>query len=872
MIPSFEIKYLELNWYDENTLIKVIESLNALRLEYDEQRKLFKAETTIYPKALGVNKGQLAIRFFNALTEHPYIKMPNGKRNYLSSIIDPETGHIWWIAKEKWLSQQKQWTGVAPNIVGTIQLSLEGQTCEIDINGSDFTLEQLEQYLRTFKNDLWELILDDDSSVYFETEEKFIDVSKSFIDAVNNLVIHANKILETPKVELREIQALKPRKKVRPVKRTFLELATKTNQRLLTSRASESSYNVIENRYILFVLERCYRIINQVVVLSGSKEKKLNDTIINLQKRYDSFSDAVKVNRDLFVADLKLIREHTRLTYWQAHIDEKIKEKEINLYPELSHPDHDIYLKIENKTQGKEGVFVNVWDGQRWMKDYKKFIILNFTANLSELVDIFQHGMMLKINGSYSRTSKGDGCELSFDYISSIQIIDHTTISTAKKSFAKEKNIGITLSENGWIRPISNKELKEQEREKKALINRIGFYSKKQQEYSRVYQKIEPKLRALKKIISSFRGLKIKPSNHFPNSMTFVRNPNYQGVHNSYKVLKKATNLNDEEILVSLEQIDKIGLVNMPILYERWVLVQLILVLKNKLRFTPQSDWKYKLISAIKTNKTDIEIKLEHKMAKRFVSLWYEKTLHNGKRPDFILDVTWAKANVANEPLNFKRFVLDAKFFDKSTFLRAGGMMAKINKLYTDKNYSEGSKNPVFLIHPCIDLIEKPVTAQDWGRYSYLGEIEFNENEKSIFHEKGAIFLSPINRDNFNDELQRLLGLILQYKIENNQVSHNENDKTEAVPICICCGSTKIKELEKSDRYYNKQGVMLKRTSRSVWMQCVECELVQIYNHCGDQVCDNRIIKNGFYWSYHSARAIEPFNIKCPLCSSWGAW
>lgn len=47
MNPNFEIKYLELKWYNKDTLTKVTESLNSLRLEYDEKRELFKAETTI---------------------------------------------------------------------------------------------------------------------------------------------------------------------------------------------------------------------------------------------------------------------------------------------------------------------------------------------------------------------------------------------------------------------------------------------------------------------------------------------------------------------------------------------------------------------------------------------------------------------------------------------------------------------------------------------------------------------------------------------------------------------------------------------------------------------------------------------------------
>src|SRR5690606_34721829 len=111
---------------------------------------------------------------------------------------------------------------------------------------------------------------------------------------------------------------------------------------------------------------------------------------------------------------------------------------------------------------------------------------------------------------------------------------------------------------------------------------------------------------------------------------------------------------------------------------------------------------------------------------------------------DFMLDLYWYTEN-DSEKLNrqLKRFVLDAKFYDKKTFVREGGMMSKINELYELKNYSEDGENPVFLIHPCDNLIDSRVTAQEWGKYSYLGEMES--------HDKGAVFLNPIDRNLYND-------------------------------------------------------------------------------------------------------------------------
>lgn len=878
MNPNFEIKYLEIKWYNKDTLTKITESLNALRIEHDEKRELFKAETTIYPKLAGVNRGQLAIRFFNEIAEKPYIEMPSGERNYLSTIKDPDTSIVWWIVKEKWISEQKQWVGIAPNIVGTIRLLLQNKICEIDINGSDFTRKQLDQYLRTFKNDLWELILDEGSAVQAEAKKtQGIGFNIEVIECINSLVFHADKILKTPKVELREIQALKPRKAVKPVKRTFLELATKTNQRFLTSRATEPSYNVAENRYVLFALERCYRIIKQIVILAENKAQRFQDTVEKLQNQHDAFTDKMKVNRDMVVSDLKKIRERTKVEYWQEKIDKNLKKNGIELNPSAFSSDFFIKLDGFSKNQStnkKDGFFLRVWNGYDWIKPENKSGILSLRYSYSKFVHIFEPGMTLRINCDYTSRSTERSVIFSFQRVYAIELIDSAAIQKAKEAFEKEKEIGKKLAANDWMKLLSKQELDEQKKEKLALKNRVDFYNKNLKISSYIFEKVKPKLRAIKKHIKCFEALNVKPFSNFPNSMTFVRNPHYQGLNNGYKALRDITNLNDEELLISLEEIDKIGLVNMPLLYERWTLIQIILVLKEIFRFIPKGDWKYQIIKAVKTNKTDIEINLSNESAKRYISLWYEKNLPNNRRPDFVIDLTWfTEDDFENKDYRFKRFVLDAKFYDKATFGRAGGMMAKVNELYKDKNYSENSVNPVFLIHPCDDLIEDQVTSQSWSKYSFLGELNFPGDGELHSHNKGAVFLNPINRTLYRDELQRLLGLFIQYKLEPSSTESSSNDRTQAVPICIRCGSTHIKTLEKPSYYVNSRGARVERTVRSVWMHCTECEQMQIYNHCANRD-DNetRLIKNGLYWSYHSARALEPFNMKCPSCGEWGAW
>ncbi len=870
MKPEFEIKYIEVQWYDKETITKVTESLNSLSLEYNDELKIFECETTIYPNTEGL-RGQLAVRFLDSKLVNPYIELPSGKAQHLSPIKDIDTGRTWWVVKDSWDEQNNFWRHTGINSVGTLKIILQEQTCHVLIGSVDFTRDQLETYLSSFKDDLWELILDDSSAIQANKPTGGIGVNDAVIECINHLISHAEKVLGTPKVELREIQTLKPRKAVKPIKRTFMELVSKTNQRFLTSRATTPSYNVSENCYVLFALERSYRIIKQIAILSGNKCKRYSDTVTKLQNQYDSFSDSITVDRDLVVKDLEALRERSKIEYWQNQLLERLEVNNVSLDKQANHH-KELYIRSTGYTTKKDGFFIEIFDGQ-WRKENNKATILSLKDNLSGLINCLDFNSEYKIIGVMDRRETLNAVIYTFSTLSLIEVITTNGLQGARNKFDEERELGKQLNANGWQRKLNRNELEEQEKEKTALLNRINFYADNQKLSEYVFEKVAPKQRQLLKIIKSLRKLNIKPSSYFPNSMTFVQNPHYQGVHNGYKILREVTNLADDNLLISLEEIDSIGLVNMPLLYERWCLLQIIKVLKESFRFIPQSSWKYQLINAVKTNEIDIEVSLFNTDAKRFITLTYEKTLDNGKRPDFVIDLEWyAESGTQNTKPYKKRFVLDAKFYNKATFEKFGGLMGVADQLYNQKNYRESTDNPVFIIHPCKTALPERVTSQEWGKYSFLGELPIGGSEL-VDHQYGGVFLSPIDRQLYADELQRLLGLFLQYKLENSCTTGNKrsDDLTVSKPFCIRCGSSNLRQIEKSLDYYNKQqGKWITRTLRSVWMQCNECEQFISFNHC--RSTDTRLIKNGFYWTYHSTRAIEPFNIKCPSCGEWGAW
>lgn len=870
MTPDFEIKYIEVQWYDKHTVTGVKESQIGLNIEHDSQLQCFQCETTIYPNAEGL-RGQLAVRFIKQFESEPYVDMPDGSQHMLSPIEDSDTGKTWWVVKDTWDRHQKYWKHTGINTAGTLRLVLNNQQCDVLIGSVQFTREQLETYLDCFKDDVWELILDESSYIQANTQSSVFEVNEGIIESISNLIHHAEKVLGNLKVELRETQALKLRKAVKPVTRTFMEIATKSNQRVLTSRATVPSYNVSENRYVLFVLERCSRIVRQIVKLSENKSRRYRDQVSKLNEQHDSLTGTIKVDKELVEKDLSELAQKRYGKYWQQQLAKKMNDNGVGLY-EHAFNHSSVYLRLENITDNNDGFFVllfNIHTGN-WERCNGKSTIVKFDDN--SILECLIKGADYKVTGLLETNTYKRLELLTFWSVSNIEFINSEMAQKCNSNYSKEKSVIEYLSANNWMKKLSPSELEDQKREKRSLRNRIEYYEEQWSQAEYVFQKVGPKLSHLMKIIKNLRNKGIKPSSYFPNSMTFVQNPHYQGVHAAYRVLREAANLTDDDLLISLEEIQKIGLVNTPLLYERWCLLQIMKVLTDTYRYVPEGGWKYKLINAVLSNEVDIEFSYSNEKARRNIKLTYEKQLINRKRPDFVIDLEWSNYNEEDATeLNFKRFVLDAKFYNESTFTRQGGLIGVAQNLYYNKDYSEGEENPVFVMHPCETTIKERVSSQNWGKYSYLGEMPMHDIESSPNHQYGGIYLNPIDRELYSDELQRLIGLFLQYKLEDPITkSESRGDLTKSVPFCIRCGSTDLIEVAKSAGYTASGGRWKARTPRSVWMECSECKQFISFNHC--QNTGTRLIKNGIYWTYHSARAIEPFNSKCPSCGEWGSW
>jgi len=857
----FELKYIETHWHDKHTLISLVESIHPLKLELNPVDNSFTAHTTIYPQVDELGKCQLAFNLKTADDEVPFILAPDGAQVPLKNIVDPVTNKVWWAEGITWLKKYKRWGTQAFRTAGTLTVVIGDITVNIHISLSQDKHNELERYLSSFKNDLWELILDDKSYIGGAAKQTSSGgIDEETLRIISNLLSHAKSIFKTPKAELKEIQQLRDRKQVKPVPRTFMELSTKPGSKKLTSRATEPSYNVPENQYFLYVISSTHKLIKQLTLISNSKQNRYENAINQLSNRLSALKDHKEINKDLVYKDLLTIKDMCDVKKISENINCKIEH---NLGTNFANKIYIYFIKITGKVKDSDNTYFvqykyneqSDWSDQN---TGAKFFNVDSIASIGLNV-----GYEYQINAALNH-NKGIGYNskpyerFNVQYIAEVRVL--TTSDKLTKNVEKLKSYEdqiTALKKSNWIHKLNKAELKEQQKERDSILSRISFYKRDLETSEHVYKILKPKVKAYGNLEKELKKLGIRPSSTFPNSMTFVQNQHYQYIHSGYRKLREQIGLADDDILLSLEQIDSIGLINMPILYERWCLLQIVNALIIKFNFICDASWKRKLIRMIQVPDANEALTFMNYDTKRKLRLEYEPKMDNGRTPDFVLKIG---AKNKDGTTSIQKFVMDAKFHSSEFLASEGGISGVVKEMAHKRNYSENGKNSVFIIHPTLDAIEAAggiISPQKWAETSYLGELKlFDWENPRKPHQFGALSANPSKSIRFLDDFHRLLGMFLQYSIEDSYKCIDDDD-VKAINFCISCGSADLQELDIVS--YNGN-----TNNKKKWFNCNNCSHHTTYNHCYN--CNTRLIKNGEYWTYQSMMPLQPTNIKCPSC------
>jgi len=1007
MQAIFEAKYLAIKWFDKDTVSNITESVNPIKIEVESQTS-YHMEIQTYSRENGLDM-QVAFRILDSKMDiEPCIINANGDGIYLLKIIDPNTKQEWWIENGSWSDDYKCRMSELWNHAGITTIYFGNISCNISIRAISFTKEQLNLYLEDFKNDFWWLILKNNSSTQAEARNRNEQVkilNQETIDLIKNFIKHTQDILKNPKKELKEIQGIKDLKKVKPVAKTFMEIATGGMKKKLTSRDVIESFNVAENRYIHYALYQVYAMVQNMTKASKKVNDLYHDKAKSEQRRIERFKDIKTIDKKVVENTIKNLQkkvdilknieneqeyeikiqceQDVNIPTLQDHINQAIQNQNIQqrnendlqtIYLQLKErkdyqekiqfrgtlklKDSDEWYQFKNQNNSysldfdkktfdgilqentEYKVIANIIKSQQDWKNYKyKGTIykryFKYIAELKPLNDnkyektlkyqtlyikldkkqrIYEDKIQfwgkarLENQNEWHHFPKGDSLSLEFDknilnhvleknteykitayiersvynkqnggtihkryfkYITKIEEKSNSSLSKDLDYYIQQKE---QLEKTNWIKPLSTKEKQEQEKEKQAIQKQIELLNEDFKTADEYIKKLEPLIVTLKSILSQFEKLSIDKDSYFPNSMTFVQNPHYQGVYKFYQEIKDIVGI-DENLFLSVQKIDKIGLLDIPTLYERWCFLQIIKILIDQYHFTPDENWKQKLMlqmlgntDEVRKDIKNINIKFENSLLEREIILYYEKELQNRKRPDYLLEIISLRTNKKHN------LIMDAKFHEDVKVEKL------IEELYHNKNYSQNDTSTVFILHPDTKSSIEKINPSDWGEDAYYGEIQMFDyewdNDDLPNHKYGSILLSPIKDNigygNYLDNLQRLIGMSLQYQLEDNNKeditigSLEKNDNIiDPIPkvktFCLKCGSHKIKTIS--------SGFSRSQKGKYHQMICEDCNHNFIYFYCWS--CKNRLIKNGSYWSYHTFQPLEPLDIQCPHCAKF---
>lgn len=299
----FEARIIDITWKSKTEVSRISVSKFPIDIEQLSNNK-FELITTVYSKLDTGKAGLFAIKLNDSISDNPFFSINKTEKNELRPVKDPISGDVWWFAKDTW--KGRYWVSDLFRTAGKVHLYVGSQQCTINIASNSFTVEELESYLSSFRNDFLELILDESSYVKGEVKAKGFNIDSESLTVFSKFIDHAEKVLHNPKVELKEVQNVLPRKKLRPVPRSFMEIASKGQAtRLITSRDYQESLNIPENRYLLYTLERVLLITKSLTTVSESIQSKLEHTVSRYIKRLERFSNKISVDRELVLRDLE---------------------------------------------------------------------------------------------------------------------------------------------------------------------------------------------------------------------------------------------------------------------------------------------------------------------------------------------------------------------------------------------------------------------------------------------------------------------------------------------------------------------------------------------------------------------------------------
>lgn len=844
-MPEFEVLLISINWESPNRVRTIVPSKKFLEASKIDGNK-YEYDIVIYNK-----EDDLYFQFAVKTKHTPFLKTNDGNWNQNNRLYNIQ-GDLWIIMGD-WRTGQR---GISYhhcpsiNTIGKIEIGISENLQEIqqfvtiDINSNidDFDFAQLKN---DFEGELWNLITSNKSNVSSDKIEiRYCD--KIFRYAENQSIIEFIKafdqIAKNPKRELSHTKEFRKIEKVIPIAETYRKLSTTGTATLLPSKAVLENHDIYENRFVCFMLHSIHLIVSKNIKYTSLQIERLKNEIETLNQKITILQDPdPKVNQIEIQHEIEAQEEFYR--EWKRKWEIR-KNQFIANYSREAQFFRSVTIEIVYRAD-YSSYWVKLFNNQGG----SEYCLFEFNSDCDGIFEE-QKGQRVSMSAYYYQPQGREGIAGNYNkyFVKALNNLTHVSI-IYESVIQRQKANARQLEANGWKKILTPNELSEQKNQVQTLAKKIvklNFHIKTIDEFNKEQSELLPGIEQRLKS-SFFKKIKWKNFQGYKPSMTFIQNINYRNAYRYFEEIRNAEGI-DLSVFGLYESIISYGLREMPQVYELWCLVTQIKVLEESFHFEHEPKDLLALLKAIDPKKQTIsehsKIEFKKKLAGRRVTLHYQKSIAENKRPDFILEVTCNKRTI--------NLVLDSKF--KNYNYKKSIVYETV--IMTDK-YG-GNKNYVFILHPCKDgtFEDRNIKyTNHGGERIFYGEGE-DQQIKFPFHEYGYIELKP----NFTDTLKKLIAMSFEYLLEPTrnakQDNRDINPRPENEMFCLNCGGTNItmtESLRGNNRHYF-----------SCTCNETDCGHKIYIDYCWN--CKTKLFKHGSYWDYHLESTWSIFDIRCPNC------
>jgi hypothetical protein len=427
--------------------------------------------------------------------------------------------------------------------------------------------------------------------------------------------------------------------------------------------------------------------------------------------------------------------------------------------------------------------------------------------------------------------------QVSFTHIESVTAL---TSALAAKMRSRE-----LLELNGWRATLTPQEIKEMRREAYSAELRSLAYQSHAGQAAAVADGLDTAAAALRRQDRAWRGMGVKPSPAFPTGTIFDRNPDYAACLSAFRRVRDLASRSGVSD-VTLDALERIGILHASALYERWCLVKIIAVLIEDYRFIPTPGWHDVLLQNVPDPRQGTVLEFRRSDLPLVATLEVQPVLPHGRRPDFRL-----RFHNGSPAKGRGGLVMDAKF--RSAW-DAGGPMRVLDDLVVGKGYGR-DEDRVFILQPVRGTVAHATSPLGWGRDCDYG----HDPERN--HRTGVVHLAPsTGADSPVENLRRLIALELQATFLPPEEVNFDDSRWQSESFCVRCGTR------------HEEGDVLHRLTKirrnSFWdLSCSSCETTTTRTHCHG--CERPLFKNGVHLTYHRTLAHQVTNVVCPQCGRY---